>query len=199
MKIFKYICIVLFIVILILFTTAYNLKPIINVTASATAKILVPNGFNGELVSNNINANFAFLLYLDKLIDTSNENYITINYGDLNSTLGNVMNIIKYSFIIVSACIGLVIVLSFIGLKLLSYIPLTLSQIVMLSSSIIIIILYSTNYLTDIIKNYVNSQTFNNSKINIDNIKIDINTGGILIIVSTGLLIITHILYTMLA
>jgi uncharacterized membrane protein len=139
------------------------------------------------------------LLYLDKLIDTSNENNISINYGDLNSTLGNVMNLIKYAFIIASACIGLVIVLSFIGLKMLSYIPLTLSQIVILISSIFIIILYSTNYLTDIIKNYVKSQTFNNTKINIDNININIDTGGILIIVSTGLLIVTHILYTILA
>jgi hypothetical protein len=207
MKVFKYICILLFLVILGLFTVAYSTLPLLNATAEASVNIPLntrptgPNGINfpidinGLQIPSNMNTKLYFLFYTDKIINNSDGNKTIINYSDINSTVGNISSIIKYILITVSVCIGLVVILSFIGMKMLSYIPLIFSQIVMILLAIIIVVLYSTRYLTDIITQNINSQT---DYIKLSNAKISFENGGILIIISSLLLIVTHFIYSML-
>ena len=207
MKVFKYICILLFLVILGLFTVAYSTLPLLNATAEASVNIPLnthptsPNGIsipidiNGLQIPSNMNTKLYFLFYTDKIINNSDGNNTIINYSDINSTVGNISSIIKYILITVSVCIGLVVILSFIGMKMLSYIPLIFSQIVMILLAIIIVVLYSTRYLTDIITQNINSQS---NYIKLSNAKISFENGGILIIISSLLLIVTHFIYSML-
>jgi hypothetical protein len=197
MKLVRNICNIIFIIILILFTVAYTLQSIINVNANVS--VVIPKDQNDQQILNNINSNFTFSLYVDKIVDTTDSINTTINYSDINNTIGTITNIIKYIFIVVSVCIGLLIILSLIGLKMISYIPLAISQLVLIMTSLFIVIMYGTNYLSDIIKNYINSQSLDGIKIKITNLNINYGTGGILIFVSTALLIVTNFIYAMLA
>jgi hypothetical protein len=197
MKLVRNICNIIFIIILILFTVAYTLQSIINVNANVS--VVIPKDQNDQQILNNINSNFTFSLYVDKIVDTTDSINTTINYSDINNTIGTITNIIKYIFIVVSVCIGLLIIFSLIGLKMISYIPLAISQLVLIMTSLFIVIMYGTNYLSDIIKNYINSQSLDGIKIKITNLNINYGTGGILIFVSTALLIVTNFIYAMLA
>jgi len=207
MKIIRYICNILFIVILVLFTIAYTTKPIIDVSSVVNIKFpLLPDG---KQLATDINEGIKAFLYMDHL--TTNNNSITnnanIEYKDINSTAETVSTIFTYLFIGVSICIGLVIVLSFVGLKFISYIPLSLSQLVMIIFTVFIIIVYNTNFLNDILTNYINNLAGLNVnipgvdkpvKITLSNTSINYDTGGILITLSTALLFITHIMYSIL-
>lgn len=196
MKLVRYFCNIIFIVILVLFTIAYASKSIINL--NATVNIKFPTAPNGQIISNDINSNYAYSLYLDKVIDTTNSDNITIKYNEIDSTLDTIIKIIKYIFIIISVCIGLIIILSLFGLKMISYIPLAISQLVMIITSLFIVIMYSTNYLSDIIKTYINSQSLNGIKINISKLNINFDTGSIFIFISTALLIVINFIYVFL-
>ena len=196
MKLVRYICNIIFIIILALFTIGYTSKSIINL--NATVKIILPTGPDGKSLSNDINSNFTYSMYLDKIVDISNSDNTTINYNEINSTLGTITKLVKYIFIAVSACIGLIIILSSIGLKKISYIPLAISQLVMIMTSLFMIIIYSTHYLTNIIKNYISDQSINGIKININNLIVNYDTGCIFIFVSTALLIVINFIYVFL-
>ena len=126
-SIFKYLCILIFIVILVVFTVGYSTQPLINVTADVTVNIpTVPNVTTPANIPIPSIINYKYSLYMDKLINNNNNS--TINYKDVNSTLNTISNIVKYAFIGVSVCVGLVIILSLIGLKLISYIPLLIAS-----------------------------------------------------------------------
>lgn len=191
----KYFCIFIFISSLVLFTLGYKNEPILNLTTKATLNLPTePNVTSNtpmiELPNNGI---FKVLAYSNKLVNTTDNT--TINYSGFNKTLGTVINFMNYIFIGISVCIGLVILLSFIGLKKISYIPLLIASIAMIIICIIIFALYSTGYLNDILTEYVNRQS---PYLSISNTKVNYDTGGIFITLSTGLLIVNYILYTML-
>jgi hypothetical protein len=186
-KLFKYICIIVFITVLVLFTVGYSSQPILTLTA--TASINIPN-VSGNIPTLPNNGNYKYSLYMDKIVNNIDNS--TINYKDVNNNLSTISNIIKYVFIGVSVCIGLVILLSLIGLKVISYIPLLIALITMIILSIIIVIMYSTNFLIDLIKNYISSQT---TFININNTNINYDNGGIFITAATIALLLNYFLY----
>jgi hypothetical protein len=198
-KFFKYICILVFIVILILFIIGYSSKPILNLTANASINLesipTIPEiTLNIPTLPNN--GNFKYLLYMDKIVNNIDNSII--NYKDIDSTLDNISKISKYIFIGVSLCIGLVIVLSLIGLKVISYIPLIISLITMIILSIIIFVINNTNFVIDLIKKYISSQTESINLININNMKINYENGGVFITIATILLFINYFLYVVL-
>ena len=194
-NLFKYLCIFIFIGSLVLFTLGYKNQPILNLTTKATLNLPTePNvTSNTPMFELPNNGNFKILAYLNKMVNTSDNT--TINYNELNSTLGNAINFMNYIFIGISVCIGLVILLSFIGLKTISYIPLLIALIAMIIICIIIFALYSTGYLTDILTQYVNNQS---PYVSISNTKVNYDIGGIFITLSTGLLFVNYFLYIML-
>ena len=192
-NLFKYICILIFIVILVVFTVGYSTQPLLNVTADIIVNIPTVPNITKSTETIPVIVSYKYLLYMDKLIN--NNDNTTINYKDVNSTLNTISNIVKYIFIGVSVCIGLVIILSLIGLKFVSYIPLMLALTSMIIISIILIIIYSTNFIIDIIKNYISSQS---TFINISNTKINYDKGSIMIGISTVLLFVNYILYMLL-
>ena len=192
-NLFKYICILIFIVILVVFTVGYSTQPLLNVTADITVNIPTVPNITKSTETIPVIVSYKYLLYMDKLIN--NNDNTTINYKDVNSTLNTISNIVKYIFIGISVCIGLVIILSLIGLKFVSYIPLLLALTSMIIISIILIIIYSTNFIIDIIKNYISSQS---TFINISNTKINYDKGSIMIGISTVLLFVNYILYMLL-
>lgn len=197
----------IFIIILVLFTIAYASKPIINVSANVNIKFpLLPNG---KQLEPDINESIKAFLYMNYI--TTNDNSITnsakINYSEINSTASTVSTFFNYICIGTSVLMGLVIILSFVGLKGISYIPLSLSQLVMITFSLLIVIIYSTHYLTDILTDYINSLAGVNlnipgvnetAKVKISNTNINYDIGGIFITLSSALLIVSHIFYSVL-
>jgi hypothetical protein len=198
-KFFKYICILVFIVILVLFTIGYSSQPILNLTATASINLeLIPTipkvTINIPTLPNN--GNFKFSLYMNKIVNNTDDSII--NYKDIDGTLDNISKISKYVLIGVSICIVLIILLSLIGLKTISYIPLIIALITMIIFCIIIVILYSTNFVIDLLKKYISSQTESINLININNMKINYDNGGVFITIATILLFINYFLYVVL-
>jgi hypothetical protein len=198
-KFFKYICILVFIVILVLFTIGYSSQPILNLTATASINLeLIPTipkvTINIPTLPNN--GNFKFSLYMNKIVNNTDDSII--NYKDIDSTLDNISKISKYVLIGVSICIVLIILLSLIGLKTISYIPLIIALITMIIFCIIIVIIYSTNFVIDLLKKYISSQTESINLININNMKINYDNGGVFITIATILLFINYFLYVVL-
>ena len=194
-NLFKYLCILIFITSLVLFTLGYTNQPILNLTTKATLNLpTVPNvTSNTPMFELPNNGNFKVLAYLNKMVNTTDNT--TINYSELNTTLGTVITYMNYIFIGISVCIGLVILLSFIGLKTISYIPLLIALIAMIIICIIIFALYSSGYLNNILTQYVNNQS---PYLSISNTKVNYDNGGIFITLSTGLLFANYFLYIML-
>jgi len=195
----KYICIILFITTLTLFTIGYANEPLLNVRASVALNLpTVPIVPNVTITLPNIptlpnNGNFKFSLYMDYIINNIDNS--KINYSDVNGTLDSVTNIIKFVFIGVSAFLGMVIILSFIGLKTISYIPLLIALNIMIILCIVLILIYSTKFVTGAITDFINKQS---EFIKVSNTSINYDTGGILITVATGILLVNYFLYMML-
>ena len=195
-NIVKYICILIFISILVLFTIGYTSQPILNLTATASINLQsIPTDpkitINTPSLPNN--GNYKFSVYLNKIVNNTDNS--TINYNNINSTLDIVSKFMNYIFIGISVCIGIVILLSFIGLKIISYIPLLIALITMIIICIIIFVIYSTGFLSSILNQYISSQS---QHITLSNTKIIYDTGGIFITLSTGLLLVNYFLYMML-
>jgi hypothetical protein len=193
---FKYICISVFIVVLVLFIIGYSSQPLLNLTANVSINLesipKIPKvTINVPKLPNN--GIFKYSLYMNKIVD--NVDNSTINYKDIDSSLDNISDISKYIFIGVSVCMGLVIVLSFVGLKVISYIPLIIALISMVALSIIIFVIYNSNFVIDLVKKYITDKII---LININNTKINYDNGGVFITIATILLIINYFIYILL-
>ena len=193
-NLFKYICIFIFIVILVVFTVGYSTQPLLNLTADVTVNApTVPNVTNNSTVMTNT-VNYKYSLYMDKIVNNNDNS--TINYKDVdNSGFTYTYNIIKYGFIVISVCLGLVIILSIFGLKLISYTPLSIVFVTMLLIFTFLINIYYMSSKDIIIEKIIGSQSkfikINNTNINYDN-------GGIMITASTALFLINFVLYSIL-
>jgi hypothetical protein len=193
-NLFKYICIFIFIVILVVFTVGYTTQPLINLTADVTINApTVPNVTNNSTVMTNT-VNYKYSLYIDKIVNNNDNS--TINYKDVdNSGFTYTYNIIKYGFICISVFLGLVIILSTFGLKAISYIPLSIVFTTMLLIFTFLINIYYMSSKDIIIEKIIGSQSkfikINNTNINFDN-------GSIMITASTALFLINFILYPIL-
>jgi len=193
-NLFKYICIFIFIVILVVFTVGYTTQPLINLTADVTINApTVPNVTNNSTVMTNT-VNYKYSFYMDKIVNNNDNS--TINYKDVdNSGFKYTYNIIKYGFICISVFLGLVIILSTFGLKAISYIPLSIVFVTMLLIFTFLINIYYMSSKDIIIEKIIGSQSkfikINNTNINFDN-------GGIMITASTALFLINFILYPIL-
>jgi len=226
-NILKTICLIIFAIILILFTVGYASQPIISATISFTTNI---NRDNIQPVANLIQTNLQnensiqipnidttidttidtiqllsikkkFILYLDNINmvnEINNPNQIqSLKYGDIDETLGSMFLALKYLCICVSIVISLGILLSMLGLKFISKFILILAMIVMMIITIILIIVYFTNYIKDAINSLLKSQNVLN--VNIDNTGLKYEPGGILISISTLIMFINYVIYAFLA
>jgi hypothetical protein len=178
---FKLLFLTLFLIIGVLFTLSYSLLPIITFT---------------DRISD-INVTIDGNVYINKLTLSAGEEKTTIHYSDLNinDTYKMILQYLYYGCIITSCTILIGIILSSLGMKFFSKILFIIAQIFMVSfSGIILFLVYSPGFIENLIssnlplpqgfKNYVNTSY---------------GSGGILIIVSSIMMIINYIIYSFIA
>lgn len=171
----RLIFLIIFLIIGILFTVGYYFYPIINFKS---------NFYNG-------------VIYINKLVITNNvlktEN--TFNYDELNidSKYKMILKYIYYGCIATSCLIGVGIILSYLRMKFISKILFILAQIFMIIFVGLFAFIY---YASSFIDRFIPS--INDITIPEEHKKIttSYSSGGILIIVSSIIMLINYILYS---
>ena len=216
----KYICLVIFAIIIILFTVGYASQPIMNANVNFTANVNnINQQIQGQLPANQ-QMNFLngqqvpqipkapdniqlateklnLIMFIDKIGIINNDKTTYMKYGEVDSTLGTVFSIFKYLCIGVSLIIAVGMTLSIFRLKFISKLVMILALIIMIFITICLIIIYSTNYLKDAINSLLQSQ--NIADINVSNTNIKYELGGWLMSISSLLMFVNYTIYVFLA
>ena len=222
----KYICLVIFALIIILFTVGYASQPVLSVNINFTANV---NNINNQIeaqlqqaqaqaqaqllagqqlpelpklpeVQNNIelaNEQLNLVMFIDKIGINNNGQTTNMKYGEIDNTLGFIFTAFKYLCIGVSVIIATGITLSIFRLKFISKLVMILALIIMMIITICLIIIYATNYLKDALNSLLQSQ--NIVDINISNTNIKYELGGMLMSISTILMFVNYTIYVFLA
>lgn len=213
----KYICLVIFAIIIISFTVGYASQPIMNANINFTANV---NNINNQIeaqlqqaqalngqqlpklpeVQNNVelaNEQLNLVMFIDKITINNNGETTNMKYGEIDNTLGSIFTAFKYLCIGVSVIIATGITLSIFRLKFISKLVIILALIIMMIITICLIIIYATNYLKDALDSLLQSQ--NIADINISNTNIKYELGGMLMSISTILMFVNYTIYVFLA
>ena len=173
--IFRLLFLILFLIIAILFTVGYNFFPLIN--------------FKSKL--------YEGVVYINKLVITDNlsNTKTTSNYDELtiDSNYKMILKYLYYGCIATSCLIAGGIILSYLRMKFISKILFILAQIFMSTFvGLIVFMYYSSSFIDSFIPNINGVDIPEEYK----NITTSYGSGGILIIVSSILMIINYILYS---
>ena len=207
----KYICLVIFAIIIILFTVGYASQPIMNANINFTANVNnINQQIQGQLpiaqrqqvpaVPNNVelaNEKLNITMFIDKIGIFNNDKTTYMKYGEVDSTLGSIFTAFKYLCIGVSLIIAIGMTLSIFRLKFISKLVMILALIIMIFITICLIIIYSTNYLKDAINSLLQSQ--NIADINVSNTNIKYELGGWLMSIASLLMFVNYTIYVFLA
>ena len=186
LKPLRIIFIVIYITILLLFTIGYAALPIINASQSST-------NTNTTTIPNTADTSFSttsniIISTLKFYIDRYTQDGSTIKYSSLGGTAASFLQTLLYISITATILITIGIICSYLGLKFISsilfYFALTAMSIII----ILLIIIKSTN----IISNAIATYGFN-ININTDNINYD--TGFTIMTVATCIMFVSNILY----
>ena len=186
LKPLRIIFIVIYITILLLFTIGYAALPIINASQSST-------NTNTTTIPNTADTSFSttsniIISTLKFYIDRYTQDGSTIKYSSLGGTAASFLQTLLYICITATILITIGIICSYLGLKFISsilfYFALTAMSIII----ILLIIIKSTN----IISNAIATYGFN-ININTDNINYD--TGFTIMTVATCIMFVSNILY----
>ena len=224
MKVIKYICIIVFIAIITIFTYGYALMPIISSKQNIKIpQITIPIK---NLIESNITPEQLNILTLLNLLNTVPETidlpintkvninldesfyttYFTIisnngelqkvNYSDVNSSINLLFQILLYICIFITILITVGVIVSLYGYKFASKIILILPFILMLAILIIFTILIMSNYLTTYLTQLVNN---NSLGIIASNITVSSEPGYIMLATATSLMLANLVYYIFLA
>jgi len=177
MKLFKNICLIIFIIITILFTLGYSALPLLAGTSQN-------NGISWSTI--------YYISYYSLITNDANKTTDNTKYNDLAfegrlATINIVFKILLYSCITITCLLAAGIIIAFIGLNFVSKIIFLLALILMILVWIIILLIVIKNSIMQDITNY-----FSNDNINYD-------SGSILITISTILMFVNYLIYTFLA
>ena len=198
MKPIRFICLFIFIVVVILFTVGYASLPIMN--ASPTVNINIPTNpinasGNSSLYNIPNNINIIIKFYIDKFVTQDNitNESASVTYQSLGGTIAQLFQVLLYTCISATLLTSAGIIISFIGLKFISKLVFILALLAMIIIFSIMIILITNNVISNAIKNAIIPNIVG---LNITNNTINYDTGFIMMSVATGLMFVNYIIYT---
>lgn len=190
--VFRLIFLILFLIIGVLFTVGYNFFPLINFKNELyKGKIYIDKI---ELTSQNVSIKESNVS-VPSSTNAPTNNTITYKYSNLpiNNSYKMVLNYLYYGCIITSCLIGSGIVLSYLQMKFFSKILFILAQTFMTTFvGIIIFMYYSSSFIKSLIP-YGNSNAIPEEY---KNVKPSYDSGSILIILSSIMMIVNYIVYS---
>ena len=190
--VFRLIFLILFLIIGVLFTVGYNFFPLINFKNELyKGKIYIDKI---ELTSQNVSIKESNVS-VPSSTNVPTNNTITYKYSNLpiNNSYKMVLNYLYYGCIITSCLIGSGIVLSYLQMKFFSKILFILAQTFMTTFvGIIIFMYYSSSFIKSLIP-YGNSNAIPEEY---KNVKPSYDSGSILIILSSIMMIVNYIVYS---
>ena len=182
MKLIKNMCLVVFAIIIILFTVGYASQPIVS---SGSTNIIASPGSN----QNNVyDKTFYITHYINTSGNISNSYTQSTNYTDLNNDLQILFVTVFYMCIAITVFLTVEILLAVIGLKFISKIVFLLVLIIMIITFLIIQVAILTNQFV------VMAENKNATKPTVSN-----GTGYYLILIATCLMFVNYIIYLILA
>lgn len=186
MKIVKNICLVFFIIITIVFTIGYSTLPILKANTS------IPNPTDGS--SSTLSLSFYIGYVKNFISDIKNTYTENTDYSDLNNDVKIFFNTLLYSCIGVTILLVLGIIIALLGLKFISKIIFYLALLVMIAIVIgILVIAFGktmSNVLPSSLTKYINL---------IQGGTAGLDSGSVLIITSTSLMIVINTIYSIFA
>jgi len=190
--IFRLIFLIIFLIIGVLFTVGYNFFSLINFKNELyKGKIYIDKI---ELTSQNVSIKESNVS-VPSSTNVPTNNTITYKYSNLpiNNSYKMVLNYLYYGCIITSCLIGSGIVLSYLQMKFFSKILFILAQTFMTTFvGIIIFMYYSSSFIKSLIP-YGNSNAIPEEY---KNVKPSYDSGSILIILSSIMMIVNYIVYS---
>ena len=190
--VFRLIFIIIFLIIGVLFTVGYNFFPLINFKNELyKGKIYIDKI---ELTSQNVSIKESNVS-VPSSTNVPTNNTITYKYSNLpiNNSYKMVLNYLYYGCIITSCLIGSGSVLSYLQMKFFSKILFILAQTFMTTFvGIIIFMYYSSSFIKSLIP-YGNSNAIPEEY---KNVKPSYDSGSILIILSSIMMIVNYIVYS---
>ena len=192
MMIIKYICLIIYLAIMITFTVGYSASPI--VSASSTVANPQNTAANISGTTTFFISNFTALLGDAKNSFTQNSSYSDLTIGGVADTF---IKALLYTCIISTCLIAVGIVIALFGFTFISKIIFFLALLLMIGASILIILFIMKSTFVTTMLSYFSISNNNNSSNTSNNITVE--TGGTLIMVSTGVMMINYIIYTLLA
>ena len=190
--VFRLIFLIIFLIISVLFTVGYNFFPLINFKNELyKGKIYIDKI---ELTSQNVSIKESNVS-VPSSTNAPTNNTITYKYSNLpiNNSYKMVLNYLYYGCIITSCLIGSGIVLSYLQMKFFSKILFILAQTFMTTFvGIIIFMYYSSSFIKSLIP-YGNSNAIPEEY---KNVKPSYDSGSILIILSSIMMIVNYIVYS---
>lgn len=188
----KQLCLIIYIIITVLFTVGYASQPIIE-TSQLFQSPTNADGTPANRTSSKVSSSF-YIGKVSNIISNIQNTYSSSNdYSNVSTNLNVLFQTLLYTCIAITILLVAGILLSYFGLKIISKILFLLAMILMIAVFIIIQILI---LLESFIAN-INANQFNLNNISSTNVSNGI--GYYLILTSTLLMIITFIVYMILA
>lgn len=192
----KQLCLIIYIIITVLFTVGYASQPIIETSQLVQS----PTNADGTPISTSggsTPSKFSSSFYIGKISNVISNNQNTYSssndYSNMNTNLNLLFQTLLYTCITITILLVAGILLGYFGLKLISKLVFLLAMILMICVFIIIQVII----LADSFIGNINSNGFNWKSISSTNVSN--GTGYYLILTSTILMIITYVVYMVLA
>ena len=188
----KQLCLIIYVIITVLFTVGYASQPILETSQIVQTPT---NNADGTPTSNSSKVNRTF--YIGKVSDviSNGENtYSSSNdYSSVDNNLNMLFQTLLYTCIAITILLLVGILLGYFGLKMISKLVFLLVMILMIIVFIVIqVIILSDSFISKIKTDGLNRNSISSS--NTSN-----GTGYYLILASTVLMIITYVIYMVLA
>ena len=188
MMIIKYICLIIYLAIMITFTVGYSALPIVSASSTVANPQNTAANISGTITF--FISNFTALLSDAKNSFTQNSSYSDLTIGGVADTF---IKALLYMCIISTCLIAVGIVIALFRFTFISKIIFFLGLLLMIGVSILIILFITKSTFVTTMLSYFSISNTNNST------NTTVESGGTLIMVSTGVMMINYIIYTLLA
>ena len=188
----KQLCLIIYIIIAVLFTVGYASQPIIE-TSQLVQSPTNADGASASSTPTKVSSSF-YIGKVSNVISNAKSTYSSSNdYSNMNTNLNVLFQTLLYTCIAITILLVAGILLGYFGLKLISKIVFLLAMILMIGVFIIIqVVILADSFISNF-----NANGFNWNSIS--STKTSNGTGYYLILTSTILMIITYIVYMVLA
>jgi len=193
----KQLCLIIYIIITVLFTVGYASQPILK-TSQLAQIVQTPTNANGTPSNTTgTTSTVSKTFYIGKvsnIISNIQNTYSSSNdYSSMSTDLNILFQTLLYTCIAITILLAVGILLGFLGLKMISKLVFLIVMILMIVVFIVIqIVILADSFIKNIKTNGVSLNSISSISTNNGN-------GYYLILVSTVLMIITYIIYMLLA